>query len=42
MAKPYVEYNTQKRIEAEKNGYKDGSVLQINEQCCVWKKQWKT
>ena len=25
--KPYVEFNTQKRIEAEKNGDKDGKVL---------------
>ena len=25
--KPYVEFNTQKRIEAEKNGDKDGKTL---------------
>ena len=25
--KPYVEFNAQKRIEAEKNGGKDGKVL---------------
>ena len=25
--KPYVEFNTQKRIEAEKNGDKDGTEL---------------
>ena len=25
--KPYVELNTQKRIEAEKNGHKDGKAL---------------
>ena len=27
MVKPYVEFNTQKRIEAEKNGDKDGKTL---------------
>ena len=25
--KPYIEFNTQKRIEAEKNNDKDGNVL---------------
>ena len=25
--KPYIEFNTQKRLEAEKNGDKDGKVL---------------
>ena len=27
MAKKYVEFNIQKRIEAEKNGGKDGKAL---------------
>ena len=27
MAKQYVEFNTQKRIEAEQNGDKDGKAL---------------
>ena len=25
--KPYIEFNTQKGIEAEKNGHKDGKTL---------------
>ena len=31
--KPYVEFNTQKRIEAEKNEYKDGKALIILMNC---------
>ena len=32
----YHTKNTHKRIEAEKNGNKDGkSILQINEKCCM-------
>ena len=37
--KQYIEFNTQKRIEAEKNGDKDG--VQINKQCCKWKNNGK-
>ena len=37
--KQYIEFNTQKRIEAEKNGDKDG--IQINKQCCIWKNNGK-
>ena len=32
--KEYVEFNTQRRIEAEKNA--DINVAEINEQCCIW------
>ena len=32
---PYVQCNTTKRIEAETNGDKNGSVVQVNEQHCV-------
>ena len=32
--------STQKRIEAEKNGEKDGKAL-INKQCCIWKNNGK-
>ena len=40
--KPYIEFDTQKRIEAEKNRYKRWkSVVQINEQCCLWQNDGK-
>ena len=40
--KQYVEFDTQKRTEAEKNGDKDEKrVVQINEQCCIWKNNGK-
>ena len=40
--KPYVEFNTQKRIEVEKNSDKNGKTLyKINEQCCKWKNNGK-
>ena len=35
--KPYVEFNTRKRIEAEKNKDRWKNVLQINEQCYMKK-----
>ena len=38
--KPYVEFNTQKRIKAEKNSDKNGKAL-YNEQCCIWKNNEK-
>ena len=35
--KPYIKLNTQKRIEAEKDGNKRcKSILKINGQCCIW------
>ena len=30
-----------KRIEADKNGDKDGQNVQGNEQCCIWKNNGK-
>ena len=40
--KQHVEFDTQKRTEAEKNGDKDETrVVQINEQCCIWKNNGK-
>ena len=36
--KPYIEINTQKRIEAEKNGDRWKSILQINEQSCIYRR----
>ena len=39
--KQYVEFNTQKRIEAEKMVDRKKSVAQINEQCCIWKNNVK-
>ena len=40
--KQHGDFNTQKRIEAEKSGNKDGkALLKINEQCCVWKNNGK-
>ena len=37
LLKPYSEFNTRKRIEAENNGDKRWkSILQISEQCCTW------
>ena len=40
--KQYVEFNTQKRIEAEKNSDKDvlKSIVKINE-CYIWKNNGK-
>ena len=36
--KPYIEFNTQKRIDAKKKyGQRWKRVVQINEQCCIWK-----
>ena len=40
--KQYVEFNTQKRIEAEKNGYKDGKALYKLMSNIVYGKKWKT
>ena len=39
--KQYVEFNTQKKIEAEKNGDKDGKVLYklMNNVVCTCKQQ---
>ena len=35
--KPYIKFNTQKRIEAEKKWRQRWkSTVQINEQCCTW------
>ena len=34
--KPFLEFNTQKRIAAEKMVAKMESVVQINEQHCMW------
>ena len=42
MAKTNVEFNTQKRIEAEKNGDKGGKVLYKLMRNTVYGKQWKT
>ena len=39
--KLYIEFNTQKRIEAEKIRTKRKSVVQINEQCYIQKKKRK-
>ena len=39
-SKPYIEFNTQERIEAEKNGDKDGKALynlMNNVVYCIWK-----
>ena len=37
-----VEFNTPKRIEAEKNwSQRWKSNVQINEQCCIWKNNGK-
>ena len=40
--KPYVEFNTQKRIEAEKNNDKDGKVLYKLMNNAIYGKQSKT
>ena len=40
--KPYVEFNKQKRIEAERNGDKDEKALYKLVNNAVYKKQWKT
>ena len=40
--KIYLEFNTQKRIEAEKKWWQRWkSFVQINEQCCIWKNNEK-
>ena len=39
--KQYLEFNTHKRIEAEKNGDKDGKALYKIIKCCVWKNSGK-
>ena len=39
-SKPFIEFNTQERIEAEKNGDKDGKALHKlmnNVVYCIWK-----
>ena len=40
--KPYFEFNTKKRIEAEKNRDKDRKVLYKLMNNAVYSKQWKT
>ena len=40
--KPYVEFNKQKRIEAERNGDKDEKALDKLMNNAIYKKQWKT
>ena len=40
--KQYVKFNTQKRIEAEKNGYEDGKALHKLMSNAVYGKKWKT
>ena len=41
--KPYIWFNTQKRIEAEKNNWQRwNSIIQINEQCYIQKNKGKT
>ena len=38
LLRPYVDFNTQKRIDAEKNRDKKcKSIVQVHEQFCVWK-----
>ena len=38
----WIQYTRKKRIKAERNGDKDGEVLQkINEKCCIQKKNRK-
>ena len=42
MLKPYIEFNKQKSMEEEKNNDKDKKrVVQINEQCYIWKSNRK-
>ena len=39
---PYIQFNTQKRIESESNGEKDEKkVAQNNEECCMRQKDEK-
>ena len=40
--KPYVEFNTKKRIEAEKSDDKDGKALYKLITMLYMEKQWKT
>ena len=41
--KPYIEFNTKKRIEAEKNNDKNGKELyKLTNNAVYKKKQWKT
>ena len=35
MAKTYVEFNAQKRIEQKKKRQSGKSIVQFNEQCCM-------
>ena len=39
--KQYLEFNTHRRIEAEKNGDKDKKALYKIIKCCVWKNSGK-
>ena len=40
--KQYVEFNTHKKIKAEKNGDKDGEELyKLMNMCCIWKNNGK-
>ena len=42
MVKVYIKFNSQKRIEAEKITIKRWkSVVQINEQCYIWRNNGK-
>ena len=40
--KPYIEFNIQKRIDAEKKRRQRWkSIVEINEQCCIWQNDGK-
>ena len=39
---PYIKFNTQKRIAAEKNNDKDGKTLHKLMNKIIYRKKWKT